>query len=73
MRIDDDELIRRWKKLNSCHFIDLKLRLNGKDVLQQGDWIKYIIKELLERRGAIKTDNLEFLEKKEFESYLRKN
>lgn len=73
MSLPNDELLRRWKHLNSCHFIDLKLRLNGKDVYEQGDWIKRVIQEVLERREVIKIDNLEFLEKKEFEYYLKQN
>jgi len=73
MILSDEELSRRWKRLNSCHFVDLKLRLNGQDVIEQGDWIKLVIKETLENRGALKSNNLEFLEKKEFESYLKRN
>lgn len=73
MNLPDDELLRRWKRLNSCHFVDLKLRKDGQDIIEQGDWIKRVIREVLERRGAIKIDNLEYLEQKELEHYLRQN
>lgn len=49
--ISDEELIKRSLFFNGCHFIDLKIRRDGHWIEQEGDWIKYILQELMERRG----------------------
>ena len=36
-----DDLIKLCKQ---CHFVDIKLRLNGEDIWRQADWIKHLKK-----------------------------
>lgn len=51
MKLTDEELLRRWKYLNGCHYIDLKLRRDGQNVDMEGDWLKDIMQELVALRG----------------------
>jgi hypothetical protein len=73
MKMSDDALRNILQRLNQCHCIDLKLRKDGQDIIEQGDWVKFMVKELLERRGALKPSNLEYLEKIYDENYLKRN
>jgi hypothetical protein len=51
MKLTNEELIRRSKYLNGCHWINLNLRRDGTDVDMEGDWLKEILKELMDFRG----------------------
>jgi hypothetical protein len=43
---DDQEYAQRINSiinwLKGAHFIDLAVRINGKDEREQGDWVKYL-------------------------------
>ena len=51
MSMSNEELIKRTLYFNGCHMVDLRIRRDGRWVDQQGDWIKYVLQELMKYRG----------------------